>query len=125
MTTTVQTIQGEKTLKDAVLLMGKDKIRHLPVTLDGQVIGIISDRDIKAALGLIGVDPAKTLIKDVCKEVVYTVGPDLPLDTLADTMAEKHYGSAVVMQNNKLVGIITLVDLCKALSFIINERFHD
>ena len=124
MSTGVETIHGGKTLKDAISTMEKQGIRHLPVTVDDQVIGIISDRDIKTALGIIGIDPGKTLIQDACKDTVYTVSPDMPLDTVADTMAQKHYGSAVVMQNNKLVGIITLVDVCKALSFIINERFH-
>lgn len=124
MTTGVETIHGGKTLKDAITVMEKKGIRHLPVVVDAQVIGIISERDIRTALGIIGIDPARTIIKDACKDTVYTVDPDTALDTVADTMAEKHYGSAVVMQNHKLVGILTLVDVCRALSVIINERFH-
>lgn len=124
MSTGVKTIDGKKNLKEAVSCMEIEGVRHLPVTLDGEVIGILSERDIKSALGLIGIDPVKTLIVDICKDAVYSVDPDTHLDIVADTMAQKHYGSAVVMQNNKLVGIITMVDICKALSFIINERFH-
>ena len=124
MSTGVKTIDGKKNLKEAVSRMEIEGVRHLPVTLDGEVIGILSERDIKSALGLIGIDPVKTLIVDICKDAVYSVDPDTHLDIVADTMAQEHYGSAVVMQNNKLVGIITMVDICKALSFIINERFH-
>ena len=124
MSTGVETIDGGKILKEAVNIMKIKGIHHLPVTVNGQVVGIISDRDIKNALGFVEFDLSKTLIKDVCKDAVYTVEPNMPLDTVAETMAGKHYGSAVVMQNNKLVGIITLIDICKALSFIINERFH-
>jgi acetoin utilization protein AcuB len=46
----------------------------------------------------------------------YTVGPGTPLDEVVSTMAEKKFGSAVVVQNNKIVGIFTTVDACQALS---------
>ncbi len=124
MSTSVETINAGKTLKDAKDLMAKQKIHHLPVTANNEVIGIISDRDIKAALGIIGIDLSHTIIQDVCKDEVYMVDPEMPLDVVVETMARKHYGSVVVMQNNKLVGILTLIDVCKALCFIINERFH-
>ena len=125
MSTNVETIFAEKTLKDAIGLMQAKKIRHLPVVMaNGQVVGIISDRDIKAALGMDGVDPAKSLVHYFCKDAVYMVSPDMPLDKVAEAMAQSHYGSAVVMKDSKLVGILTLVDICKALSYVIRLQFH-
>jgi acetoin utilization protein AcuB len=124
MSTNVETISAEKTLQDAMNLMQIRKIRHLPVvTANSQVVGIISDRDIKAALSMDGVDPAKSLVHYFSKDVVYTVSPDMPLDKVAEAMAQSHYGSAVVMKDSKLVGILTLVDICKALSYVIRLQF--
>lgn len=123
MTRQVETIAGGKTLNDAVLHMQARKIRHLPVTMNDQVVGIITDRDIKAALALDGVDPARSLVHYFCRDEVYTVGPTMDLDKVALTMAQKSYGSAVVIDGNKLVGIITMVDICKALSYIITQQF--
>jgi acetoin utilization protein AcuB len=123
MTRQVETVSGGKTLKDAITLMQARKIRHLPVTTNDQVVGIITDRDIKATLGLEGVDPAKSLVHYFCRDEVYTVAPSMFLDKVAETMAQKSYGSAVVLEDNKLVGIITMVDICKALSYIITQQF--
>lgn len=123
MSTNVETISAQKTLKDAISLMRIKKIRHLPVTMNDQVVGIISDRDIKAALNMDGVDPAKGLVHYFCKDAVYTVSPDMPLDKVAEAMAQNHYGSVVVMKDGKLAGIITLVDICRALSYVIRAQF--
>ena len=122
MSTHVETIAGEKTLKEAAALMQAKKIRHLPVTMNERVVGIISDRDIKAALSMAGVDPAKTLVHYFCKDDVYTVIPDMRLDHVAEALAQNHYGSAIVMKNSKLVGILTLVDICKALSYVMKSK---
>lgn len=119
MSTKVETIPADKTLKDTMILMQTKKIRHLPVINSGRVVGIISDRDVKAALSMENVDPAKGLVHYFCTDAVYTVDPDAPLDQVAETMAQNHYGSAVVLENDKLVGIITLVDICKALAYVI------
>mgnify|MGYP001570855356 CR=1 FL=1 len=124
MSTNVETISAQKTLKEAISIMQIKKIRHLPVVMGDQVVGIISDRDIKAALSMDGVDPAKSPVHYFCKDAVYIVSPDMPLDKVAESMAQSHYGSAVVMKDSKLVGILTLVDICKALSYIIRVQFH-
>jgi acetoin utilization protein AcuB len=120
MTAHVESIGGNKTLKEANSLMQAKKIRHLPVMMDGLVVGIISDRDIKAALGMTGVDPAKSLVHYFCKHDVYVVSPEMRLDHVAEALAANHYGSAVVMKDGKLVGILTMVDICRALVSVIN-----
>ena len=124
MTSNVETVSGEKTLKDAIALMQARKIRHLPVMMNDRVVGIISDRDIKAALSMVGVDPSKSLVHYFCTDAVYTVSPDMPLDKVSEMMAEHHYGSAVVTKNDEVVGIITVVDICKALAYLIRQHYH-
>lgn len=119
-----QSIDSEKTLAEAQRLMSDHKIRHLPVMKNGKVFGILSERDIKTAVGLVGADPLKLKAGDVCHGDPYRVEPMTPLHEVTDTMAEHHYGCALIVQNEKLVGIFTTVDACKAISEILQQRFH-
>jgi acetoin utilization protein AcuB len=55
-------------------------------------------------------------------EQPYTVSPEAPLDEVVETMAANKYGSAVIMQNQKVVGIFTTVDACEALCQLLRTR---
>ena len=61
-------------------------------------------------------------VEEAMTEQPYTVEPETPLDQVARTMAEKKFGSAVVLQNHKVVGIFTTVDACQALSELLQTR---
>ncbi|HTL69801.1 MAG TPA: CBS domain-containing protein [Candidatus Eisenbacteria bacterium] len=125
MTMQPYSIEASQTLETAVGFMSDKKIRHLPVTRGGVVIGIISDRDAKMAMGIEGLDASRLPVLDIASEKPYAVTPDMPLRLVAETMASKHYGSAIVTQNGKLVGIFTTVDACRALAEIIALRHHE
>ncbi len=109
---------------EADKMMAKFKIRHLPVMEGDKIIGILSERDLKTALGTIGADFSRMKVVDVCQLNPYIIAPDHLLHEVCDTMATHHYGSAIVSQNGKLVGIFTMVDVCRALSTILQTRFH-
>ena len=125
MTTLPYSIEAHENIVTAVDTMKKFNIRHLPVMRNGLLIGIISDRDVKLAESIQGLDLNQLLISDVCTEKPYAVSPDAPLKEVVKTMALKHYGSALIVSNGKLVGIFTTVDVCRALADIIEQRFHD
>ena len=124
MTTQPYSIDAGKTVAEAQAEMDRHGIRHLPVMEDGKLTGIISDRDIKLVTSLVDSEPALLRVKDICQEHPYIVDPQTHLGEVAGTMAEKRYGSALVVQNGKLVGILTLVDICSALVKILETRFH-
>lgn len=124
MSTNPHSIGSDQALKTAAELMDKFRIRHLPVLEAAKVTGIITDRDIKLALSLRDMDPHKALVGDVAKEEVFVAKPDSKLDEVVAHMAERKLGSAVVMDNGKLVGIFTVVDALRALSELLNERQH-
>lgn len=124
MTTQPYSIEPTKNLKEAQELMKKYNIRHLPVIADGKVAGILSDRDIKLTSGFEEVDIAEVSVADICVTKPYIVSPDSLLTEVAEEMASKHYGSAVVVQNSKLVGIFTTVDACRALVAEVRMRHH-
>ncbi len=125
MTTQPVSIQAGQNLNDAIAVMKKSSIRHLPVMRGDDVVGLLSDRDVKLALGIQGLDKDRMPVIDFCIEKPYTVKPDSHLKDVALTMASKHYGSAIVVSNGRLVGIFTTVDACRALAEIIDTRYHD
>ncbi len=124
MTTQPYFIEAKETVERASGMMAQHKIRHLPVLRDGELVGIVSDRDIKLASGIQGIDPTTLPVIDVCVEHPYTVDPENLLADVAKSMASKHIGSALVVQNSKLVGIFTTVDACRALAEILETRYH-
>ena len=122
MTTSPHSVGVDQTLITAERLMKEFSIRHLPVLRAGVLVGILSDRDIKFVESFKGVDPKNILLSDVAIESVFTVSPESKLDDVCDAMAENKYGCAVVMQNNKLVGIFTWVDALNAMSQLLKTR---
>ena len=57
MTVAPFSIEADQSMEIAIDLIAKYKIRHLPVMNEGKVVGLISDRDLKLASGIEGVDP--------------------------------------------------------------------
>lgn len=122
MTTSPHSIGQEQPLSAAHKIMGDNGIRHLPVLHGGKLVGMITDRDLHLIETLRDVDPAKVLVEEAMSTSVYAVSPDTPLDEVSSEMAEKKYGSAIVMQNAKVVGIFTTVDVCNALTELLQTR---
>jgi acetoin utilization protein AcuB len=122
MTTQPHTIGSDQSIAKAASLMSEFGIRHLPVLCGGRLLGVLSDRDVKLIESFRDVDAAKTNVEEAMTEQPYTVDPDTALDEVVRTMAEKKYGSAVVMQNHKVVGIFTTVDACRALAELLQTR---
>ncbi len=122
MTTSPHSIGQGQTLARAHAVMSEHQIRHLPVLEGGKLVGMLSDRDLHLVESLDGVDPAKVLVEDAMSSTIYAVAPDAALDDVVSTMAEHKYGSAVVMQNEKVVGIFTTVDACRTLAELLHTR---
>jgi acetoin utilization protein AcuB len=102
-------------------LMLEHHFRHLPVTSGESVVGILADRDIKLVSGpeFGSPDPRQLTVRDVYVERPCIVPASTPVAKVARTMAENHIGSAIVTKNDKLVGIFTVTDACRALADII------
>lgn len=122
MTTSPHTIGIEQTLAHAQDTLRTHDIRHLPVLHGGKLVGVVSQRDLALIEGLKGVDATTMTVEDAMSTSVYSCSPDASLDEVVSEMAEKKYGCAVVLQNNKVVGIFTTVDVCKALSELLHGR---
>jgi acetoin utilization protein AcuB len=122
MTTSPHSIGADQPLSRAHAFLREHRIRHLPVLTGGKLVGMLSDRDLHLVESLKDVDPEKVLVEDAMSTIIYAVTPDQPLDEVVSTMAEHKYGSAVVMQNGKVVGIFTTVDVCRTLAELLRTR---
>jgi acetoin utilization protein AcuB len=120
MTVSPHTVGAEQTLGYAHELMREYHIRHLPVLRGGQLVGMLSDRDLALVEKLSDVDPGVLTIEEAMSSEVYTVSPDARLDTVVKEMAIKKLGSAVVVQRGKVAGIFTMVDACNALAELLH-----
>jgi len=101
---------------EASELMGHHNVRHLPVTKDRQVVGVITDRDMTSAMHVHSQanDNGSLSVSDLYMADPYVVSLDEPLDNVLLTMAERHIGSAIVTRAGKLVGMFTSVDACRS-----------
>jgi acetoin utilization protein AcuB len=117
-------IDVEAPLGEAHAFLRERQIRHLPVTRNGELAGILTDRDIKLALGPdLGSPPERELrVADVFQPDSYVVDAGERLEDVAATMAERHVGSALVTRGGKLVGIFTTTDACRALARVLHGQ---
>lgn len=117
MTSAPYTIGKEQPLSTARELMRQHAIRHLPVMHGGQLVGVLSDRDIDFALRVDKRDPDALSVEDAFTDSVYTVASDTPLHQVASEMGIRRIGCTLVVDDRqRLVGIFTAVDACTVLS---------
>lgn len=116
MTPTPHTVERHATLAKASLLMQQHAIRHLPVMDGNRLLGIITERDIRFAQSFDIVDPEKVSVYGAMAEELYSTSPDTPIDEVVSTMAQRKLGSAVIVQDQRVVGLLTTVDVCRAFS---------
>ncbi len=112
-------VHADDTVDRAQELMTANGIRHLPVTRDGKLAGVLSDRDIKTALGFKGASTKRLRCGEICSNEAYVTHRASPLHLVAQELATKHYGSAVVTENDEIVGIFTTTDACRALASVL------
>jgi acetoin utilization protein AcuB len=124
MTPFPHSIDIDAPLAEARAFMRRRRIRHLPVTEQGALVGMVTDRDIKLMLGPdFGYPPEKELkVRDVCVDKPYIVAASTPLSSVARAMADRHIGSAIVTKQRKLVGVFTTTDACRALAEVLEPR---
>ena len=124
MTTAPHSIGVEQTLAHAHDVLRQHHIRHLPVLEGGKLVGMLPQRDLALVETLKDVDPRNVRVEDAMSTEVYTVSPDAALDEVVGEMAEKKYGSAVIVSNQKVVGIFTTVDGMTALADLLHARLR-
>lgn len=115
------TITLQETLQGAMELMAMKRIRHLPVVDGaGALIGLVTDRDLRRAAPspLFGGADQQAQMEHASVERVMvksptTIAPSQPLEDAVRLFVDKKYGALPVMENGRLVGIITPIDMMR------------
>lgn len=117
------TVSPDATVADAMELMRTKKIRRVPVVKNGKLVGIITERKLlevspspATTLSIFEINYllSKTKIDSIMSKDLITVAPGDLLEEAAVKMREFDIGGLPVVEDNKLVGIITETDVFDA-----------
>jgi acetoin utilization protein AcuB len=119
------TIARSASLADAHQLMREHQLRHLPVLDNGELVGVVSlgDLHLLETIGDFALDEIR--VEEAMSERPFIVTGDTPLDEVAEIMATKKYGSALVVGRDGVEGIFTTTDACRALAGILQAARVD
>lgn len=127
------TVAPEDTLKQAWDMMNARHIRHLPVLAEDKVVGIITDRMVREAMPspemIAQPEEVRSFLSMVqvverMRREVFAVQPTTPIERTARLFLEHRIGCLPVLEEDRLVGILTKTDLLQALVDILAEREH-
>ena len=111
MTTDIKKATLDNTLTDVASMMRDEDIGALPVVQDGELRGIVTDRDIVVRAIADGKEPSTTTVQEVLSEELESVEPDDDVEEAADLMASRQIRRLPVVQDGKLLGIVSLGDI--------------
>ena len=114
MTGDVLTLAPRQTASDAFALMRDAHVRHAVVTSMGDVVGVVSDRDLGGPYG--GLVRKGRTVEELMHSDVVTAAPDTEVPEAARLLREQHIGCLPIMERAALVGIVTRGDLLGALA---------
>ncbi len=117
MQTPVYTALVDQSLEATYRFMQTEKVRHLPVLQDGQLVGVITDRDLRYATSRLHERPFEPgdRVGNVMSTPPITIGPLEPVEEAARLMRQHAIGCLPVLDAGNLAGIVTGTDLLDAL----------
>lgn len=115
MTRHVEFLDANASAQDAAALMGELDISALPIGSAQDLKGVITDRDLLYRVVAEGKDPRRTRVMDVASKLVFTCRADDPIATATDLMASHNIRRLPVMEDDRVIGWLTLSDLSRLL----------
>ncbi|QQS36460.1 MAG: CBS domain-containing protein [Ignavibacteriales bacterium] len=126
--TDVWTIKPESTIYDALKLMAEKGVGALLVMEGESVKGIFSERDYARKVVLKGKTSRETLVHEAMSSNVIYVGPAMGIEECMALMIDKRIRHLPVLNEGKLVGLISIGDVVKAVigekKFMIEQLIH-
>ena len=111
------TVAPSDTLEAAHERMEAGRFRQVPVVDKERLVGILTDRDTRQYLGQL----AYTRVDAVMSSHPFSVHPSTPVEKAAHLIITNKIGSLPVVEDGKLVGIITATDMLRALEAILGD----
>lgn len=115
MTECPYTIARSASLSDAHRVMEEHAVKHLPVVDNGELVGVVTQRDLHILETVSHADPAQVRVSEAMTDHPFIVTGDTALDEVVEIMAERRYGSCVVVGRAGVEGVFTMTDACRIL----------
>lgn len=113
--TQVWSIAPNHTVFDALKVMGEKGVGALTVVVDDQLVGVISERDYARKVILKGKTSRETQVHEIMSTRVISTQLDRTVQECLGVMTDKHIRHLPVLEEEELVGIISIGDLVKAI----------
>ena len=113
MVTDLVTVGSSVSVKEAVSVMNDFEIGCLIVVEDGEVVGMLTERDVLRRVVEEGKRPEETLVRDVMSKPPIVVSPDASLEEAVEIMFKHKVKKLPVVEKGKLVGLVTFTDVAR------------
>jgi len=111
MVSDIETAEPDDTLDELAMMMREQDVGAIPIVEDGELIGIVTDRDIVVRCIAEGKDPVEIAADEVISGDLQTIDPDADIEEARRIMADHQIRRLPVLDNGMLVGMISLGDL--------------
>jgi acetoin utilization protein AcuB len=122
MTSNVIAISSDASIAEANRVMTAHRISRLPVVDNGKLVGIVTEKEVESPRKTAELSAwelnrllEKTPVREIMIENVFTVGPDQDSEAVVAEAQKRKVGSAVVVENNRVVGIVTTDDFFRSI----------
>jgi len=116
----VKTVRVDDTVREVVRKMNKFRISSIIVMEGKRPVGIITERDILERIVEPCMEPTAIRAKEIMSSPVISASPEVSIEDAARLMATKKIKKLTVIENGKLVGIVTSMDLMRASPKLLN-----
>lgn len=114
--TVVHTVPVGTSVRDAARTMSDLHVGSVVVMKDDKLAGILTERDIARRLVFRGLDPERTFVEEVMTSKIASVGPSTKVGEAMHAMSETHCRHLPVVADDKVIGLVSLGDLVRALT---------
>ena len=121
MTCNPRCVDAATPIGEAYRLMDNFSVRHLPVLLEGRIAGLLSQRDLLRLESQANIDRAHDPVSDAMSLDPYVVDPSTDVAQVVAEMANRKLGSALVIDNQRLIGIFTTTDALQAFAALLRR----
>jgi CBS domain-containing protein len=106
-------IDADASVFEAVQQMVERNVGSLLVTVSGEIIGIVTERDYLRRVALHELDDRETLVREVMSSPLIVVTPDTTIDECMALMTDRRIRHLPVVDAGKVVGVVSIGDLVK------------
>ena len=109
----VHTVEADNTVLNALQMMADNNIGALPVTDNGKVVGVVSERDYARKCVLKGRASVGTMVREIMSSPVITVSSKQSVSDCLSLITDRHLRHLPVLDDGELVGLVSIGDLVK------------